>query len=138
MFFNFKTSIKFTTFVLAGMLASSAAFGQDRPVTIGQDGWDMDACGASGVVHNLKPGGDNFLSVRSGPSSKSTEIDRLVSNQLVYLCETRGRWIGIVYPPLNNPDIDCGTGSAIPNPETYRGPCRSGWAFDKFILLMAG
>ncbi len=131
--------IRFSCAILIALsLGIFTAQAQERPVVIGQDGADLDACGASGVVHNLNKDGDNYLTVRAAPTSKSAELDRLGAGARINFCEQRGRWIGIVYPPANQPDFDCGTGSAIASPQVYQGPCGSGWVFEKYVLLLAG
>ena len=61
------------------------------------------------------------------------ELDRLGPNTNVFMCDQRGRWIGIVYGGNS-----CGVGSPIADRQAYRGPCKSGWVFDKYIELFAG
>lgn len=124
--------------LIVGILASSTVAAQERQIVVGGDGPDFDACGSLGVVANLNPKGDDFLSVRSGPSSIKIELDRLKSGQPVDMCQQIGRWVGIVYPPIEDPDFDCKTSSPVPHPQKYQGPCRSGWVFDKYIQLTAG
>ena len=102
------------------------------PVMVGGE-VDFDACGGTGKVINLDPAGDNYLSVRSGPSSKFEEIDRLPNRSEMFLCDEKGSWYGIVYPIG-----DCGVMSPIENRQQYNGVCKSGWVFKQYIELVSG
>ncbi len=102
---------------------------------IGQD-VDYDACGGVGRVTGLNPRGDNFLAVRGGPGTKYAMIDRLYTNDLVYVCDGHSGWLGIIYP--GDGRTDCGVGSPVPRRMPYRGPCYSGWVFERYIEIVAG
>jgi hypothetical protein len=106
------------------------------PVTASTDGI-MDACGSVGRVTGLDPKGDNFLSVRSGPGGKYGEIDRLSSGVDVFICDERGPWLGVVYPP-DDTTSDCATDGFSAEETPYRGPCRSGWIHQAFVEVIAG
>ena len=93
---------------------------------------NLDACGGFGEVQGMNPQGDNFLAVRSGPGSKFTKIDELHERDQLWLCDKRGRWVGIVYGK------NCGVSSPIAIRQIYEGPCKSGWVFDKYVKLIAG
>ena len=96
---------------------------------------DGDACGANGVIEGLDPSGDGFLAVRSGPSSKFREIDRLYNGEEVYLCTQKGRWIGIVYSKrANQCNVSTGWRATVP----YTGPCKSGWVHANWVRAFAG
>jgi len=117
----------------------AASFGVDRrPVRIGFDGPDLDACGAYGEITGLNPDGDNFLSVRTAPNAEAEETDRLTSGTGVSLCETETGWIGIVYQGAGLTGGDCGTGSPVDDVREYDGPCRSGWVSQRYVELIAG
>lgn len=94
---------------------------------------DMDACAANGEVVGLDPNGDNFLSVRNGPNSKSTEVFRLNEGDQVFICDEARNWFGIIVGPGT-----CGVTSPITKRKAYRGGCRSGWVFGKYIRITAG
>ena len=114
-------------------------FGIDaRPVRVGFDGPDFDACGSYGVITGLNPDGDNFLSVRAAPTSDAEELDRLTSGTGVSMCEQADGWIGIVYEASGAEGTGCGTGSPVPDVRDYDGPCRSGWVSQRFVELIAG
>lgn len=130
--------IYFILSIAASFFLSHSLAAQELAVTIGNDGPEWDACGILGKVYNLDPNGDNYLSVRAGPSAAFEAVDRLISNQFVYFCERKGRWIGIVYAPHNYPNMVCDVSSAIPHPQNYSGTCRSGWVFDEYVLPIAG
>jgi uncharacterized protein YraI len=46
-------------------------------------------------VCNLNPYGDNFLSLRTGPSSSQPEIDRLGENTVLTVMNSRGPWLNV-------------------------------------------
>ena len=92
---------------------------------------DWDTC-AFGKVANLNPDGDNFLAVRSGPSTASEMIDKIFDGEQVWIFNDEGNWIGIVYGADN---IDC---PPVQSPREYQGPGKKGWVFKKFIKMLAG
>jgi hypothetical protein len=111
-----------------------------RPVIIGKTGAVLDACGSYGSVRGLKAGGDGFVSVRSAPSTKAKEIDRLKEARGVIMCDVSrdGKWIGIVYPRAEDPLNHCGLTSPVKRPIPYKGQCKSGWVFGRYIENSAG
>lgn len=111
-----------------------------KAVTIGLDGPDYDACGAQGVVRGLRADGDNFLSVRSAPSTEAAEQDRLRNGDTVILCDSTkdGKWAGVVYPAAGQDISICGTASPVARRTSYTGPCRSGWVASTFVAVTAG
>ncbi|MEM9678026.1 MAG: integron [Pseudomonadota bacterium] len=123
-----------STLTLA-LVAPQVVAAQSVPVRLGLDGPEFDACGGFGEVYRLNPNGDNYLSVRNRPSGQGRELDRLGPKQGVWMCETRGRWIGVVYSKGGQ---DCFVSSPTRNVRNYNGPCPSGWVFDKYIKLIAG
>jgi hypothetical protein len=56
-----------------------------------------DACKKFGKVRGLDVNGDNFLSVRNGPGTSFTEIDRLYTGNGVGICGQQGKWLRIKY-----------------------------------------
>lgn len=96
---------------------------------------DLDACGGTGKVHNLKVDGDNFLAVRGGPASHHHMIDRLHTNDQVIMCDQQGQWVGIIYGADGQ---DCGVSSPIPRRQPYSGVCSSGWVHKNYIKPIAG
>jgi hypothetical protein len=108
----------------------------DRPVMVGGDP-EGDACGALGEVRGLKPGGDGFLALRSGPSANARMIDKLQEGDAVYMCDDVPGWIGVVVYP-SNPMISCDVTYPITPKQPYSGRCKAGWVSDKFIELVAG
>lgn len=106
--------------------------GNAEPVRVGGPA-DFDACGVVGVPKGLNPRGDNFLAVRAGPSSRTRMRAKLRPGQRFFICETRGQWVGIVYGRGGS-----GVTSPIRRRQAYRGPCRSGWVFRRFVRVIAG
>lgn len=115
-------------------IAPAMAEGPQVGVTVGDT--DHDACSAFGVVDGLNPNGDNFLSVRSGPATRYAELDRLGPNQGVYICEWRGKWLGVVYDKSG--EKDCGVARYIKEKKIYTGPCERGWVFGKYVRQVSG
>ena len=121
----------FSIFVCNGTAPASAG-SESVPVMVG--GSDMyDACSGVGEVTELDPNGDYYLSVRTGPGTKFKEIDRLPMGAAVFLCDEKGNWHGIVYP-----QGDCGVMTSIQTRQPYRGVCKSGWVYKKYIKVVAG
>ncbi len=113
-----------------------ATSGGDRPVMVGEDP-GFDACRAVGVVSGLKPGGDGFLALRSGPSTNARLIGKLHEGDVVILCDYVTGWQGVVVAP-SNPQIDCDSSSPVTSHQPYNGPCKAGWVSERFITLIAG
>jgi hypothetical protein len=124
--------------ILAAASAAALAATPDRPVRIGTAAPDLDACLSQGEVTGLDPRGDNYLIVRAGPGRDAGAADRLGPGRIVNVCEARGGWLGIVYGRSPGFGEDCGTGSPVPRPRLYDGPCRSGWVAARYIRIVAG
>lgn len=121
-----------------GVTALAFAAPTDHPVRIGLAGSDLDACLSLGEVSGLNPRGDNFLAVRAAPSTNARMLERLRKGHRVEVCEKTGGWLGIVYDADPNGQRDCGTGSPVPRPRAYRGPCLSGWVASRYVTIVAG
>ncbi len=119
---------------------STGAPAAPTPVVIGRGGSDFDACNTTGVVVGLNPRGDNFLSVRRGPSVTDVEVDRLQAGRTVYVCEQSadGAWLSLVYPRPFQEAGACGVSSGAGTPRAYEGPCAAGWASRQYLSLIAG
>ncbi|NNC73114.1 MAG: integron [Sphingomonadaceae bacterium] len=122
----------------AGTLGEPTAEDGRRPVRIGLEGGDFDACGGVGQVVNLDPEGDSFLAVRARPTAESEELDRLYLDDQVWMCDAAANgWHGIVY--REGPETpDCGIASPVAEIRLYDGPCRAGWVSPRYIELIAG
>ena len=119
------------------LVASHPVPGMQRDVIVGRDGLNLDACSSIGRVVNLKPGGDNFLSVRAAPDTRAAEKDRLSAGEIVAMCDKAGSWIGVVYRPPEDTE-GCGTSTPSAYIGAYRGPCSYGWVHSDYIELIAG
>src|SRR4051812_2488679 len=83
----------------AALSCAAAAEGRkiDVPIMLGGNE-KFDACSSEGQIVGLKPGGDGFLSVRSGPGARPyREIDRLYNGNRVAICDDDGPWYAVVY-----------------------------------------
>jgi len=54
-------------------------------------------CNTVGIVKGLDYYGDNFLSVRTGPSTRYSAKDHLYNGDIVRICEWNGKWRYIRY-----------------------------------------
>lgn len=122
-----------------------------RPVTIGEDGPRLDACGALGMVRGL--GGSRRLDIQAAPFQNAKAVGQLSNGDRVHVC-TRSldqRWLGVVVPsvvPAPEGDaaanttapapVDCGVSSPVDHKQAYDGPCLSGWVSSGFVQLIAG
>lgn len=113
-----------------------------RPVTIGEDGPRLDACGGIGRVTRAGTAG---LPVRAAPFADAREIARLPDGGHAFIC-TRSldqKWLGIVMPPQPAADnavqpVDCGVSGPVDRKQTYDGPCVSGWVASAYVQQVAG
>ena len=120
--------------LFACLPATSGAQGARVPVIAGQIR-GYDACGSVGVVRGLDPRGDGFLAVRAGPGSNYDMLDKVYTDQLLSVCDDRGKWLGVVY---SHESEDCGVSTPWPRPAAYTGPCRSGWVYRTYVKDFAG
>ena len=120
--------------VLSGLSATALAHRPQVPIIAGGEE-DFDACGSQGVVRGLDAGGDRFLAVRAGPSSKHAMLDKVFNGAILNLCDERGNWLGVVY---SHETKDCGVGTPWARRQDFSGPCRSGWVDSKYVAGFAG
>lgn len=108
-------------------------------VRIGDGGAGFAACGTSARVINLSPAGQAYLPVRAAPFAEADEVARLDNGARLYAC-TRSmdqQWQGVVIPPADAPDDDCGVSAPVAQERDYAGPCVSGWVASDFVRLGA-
>lgn len=113
-----------------------------RPVTIGEDGPRMDACGGLGRVTRSGAGG---LPVLAAPFNDAKTLGPLYDGQRVYICARTldQKWLGVVVlavPATGEapPAADCGVASPVERKQPYAGPCASGWVASAYVQLIAG
>jgi hypothetical protein len=96
----------------------------------------MDACGGIGQVTGLNPAGDNFLNLRSAPGLQGAVLERLGPGRRLIVCDEddTGLWLGVIV----DDGLDCRIADRVPQRVAYRGPCRSGWVFARYVTLLAG
>ena len=110
-----------------------------RPVRIGEGGPSFAACAYTARVVNASGGGEASLAVRAAPFVEADEVRRLSDGTKLFAC-TRSidqRWQGVVVPPAEAPDSDCGVTSPVGSARDYAGPCTSGWVASAFVRLTA-
>ena len=118
---------------LACLPAADSPPSASVPVIAGQI-HGYDACGLVGVVRGLDPRGDGFLAVRAGPGSTFDKIDEVYDDQLLNVCDDRGKWLGVVY----SHETGLRRFTPWPRPAAYTGPCRSGWVYRTYVKDFAG
>lgn len=104
-----------------------------RPVTIGEDGPRLDACGTLGQVSRAGPDG---LSLHAAPFADAKELAKLAEGQRAFVC-TRSldqKWLGIVVLPA--PSADCGVTTPVERKRPYAGSCVSGWVASAYVRLI--
>jgi hypothetical protein len=126
---------------LVALSPARAQQAPEVPVIVGDDvPVDLPSC-SLGMVTGLDPQGDNFLAVRGGPGTGHAQIDALHQQDAIFVCESRGRWMGIVYEPgarVGGPASQCGVPAPVSPRQPYVGPCRSGWVYDGYVVIVAG
>lgn len=108
-----------------------------RAVTIGEGGPGLAACGTRARIVNLSPSEQPYLPVRAAPFADAKEVGQLHNGAQVFVC-TRSidqAWRGVVIPPADHPEADCGVTSAVASSHAYDGPCQSGWISSAFLEL---
>ena len=118
--------------MIFSLLVSVVYSGNGMPVMYG--GYvDEDACASVGEIRGINKQGDGFVAIRSGAGSKYALKDKIRKNGTkVIMCDSQGKWIGVVY------GRDCGTSSPIAKKQPYKGSCKSGWVYEKYVILIAG
>ena len=119
--------------LVAGGLATGAAAAGDEldvPVMMWSDG-DLDTC-SLGAVTGLDPNGDNFLAVRAGPGTGHRMLDKIHTDDEVWIFDENNGWFGVAY---GAPNISC---SPIRGNRPYDGPGSTGWVFGKYVKIIAG
>ncbi|MDX5985909.1 hypothetical protein [Sphingomonas echinoides] len=111
-----------------------------QAVRVGEGGPAYPACASSGLVVNLSPGGEAYLPLRAAPFTEAQEVARLGEGAKLFLCQRSldQRWQGVVVPPVDSPQLDCGVAATLANASAYAGPCKSGWVLSSFVRPVAG
>jgi hypothetical protein len=105
------------------------------PVRIGEGGPGFNACLGTGRVVNT-----TGLDVRKAPFGDATRIGSIAPDTRVNICSRSldQRWLGVVYRPADQPELDCGVSGPVERRQGYEGPCLSGWVSSAFVRLVAG
>jgi hypothetical protein len=114
---------------------ANAGLAQDAlgVMTGGEAGFD--ACASLGQV--VVPEGPQGAqaAVRAGPAASYAARDALETGALVWLCDERGDWVGIVY---GEDPAACGVSTPQAERRAYEGPCASGWIHRSVVQPAAG
>lgn len=109
-----------------------------RPVRIGEAGPNFAACATRGTVVNT--GGEPLLPVRTAPFADSEQVGSgLAEGSRVIVCTQTidQRWMGVIVPPADAPESDCGVNVRVSSPRAYEGQCVSGWVTTAFVRTSA-
>lgn len=109
-----------------------------RPVRIGEAGPNFAACATRGTVVNT--GGEPALPVRASPFADADPVGAGLAegSRLIVCTQTIDqRWMGVIVPPVDAPENDCGVGVRVSSPRAYDGPCVSGWVNTAFVRSTA-
>lgn len=124
---------------LVGIAVSAAPAQAPRvPVPIYGGSDSYGPCSTAQVMGVDRPG--DLLNVRAGPSMRHPILARLPNGRNVYACTRRGNWFGIVFaiPPgpfASTPGPgDCNVLAPRRTNSSYRGPCRSGWVHEAYLV----
>jgi hypothetical protein len=126
-----------TALATMGLTGAADAAGKSVPVPTRRvlvGSISLDGC-AETQVQGLSATGK--VSIRSTPSAKGREIDRLPNDMFVYVCEQApdsSNYVGIIYSRVGHGE-ECGAGVDSPGtkPRRYSGPCWSGWVSSKYL-----
>lgn len=126
---------------LAAALALPHAARADEPGVLPETpvmmlgGHDTDPCG-NGHVSSAPGEGDSDLTVHSAPEANAAGIGALYKGQVLYVCQEKGDWLGIVY--TDDSKKNCNTTTPWKETAPYTGPCSSGWVERKYVEITAG
>lgn len=101
-----------------------------RPVMVGRNGRNVNACGATAT-----PAGERLTvhwSTDAAAPAKAT-----VSGSL-FVCQADGQWSGVVFPATGQSASDCRVSLPVTSPREYQGPCRWGWVKTSDLVVTAG
>jgi hypothetical protein len=118
--------------LLLVVAASSSAIATDKvPVKIGAAGPDIDACPSLGELKDRTV-------VRGRPDSGAATVIELTRGSRVHVCGTTkdGKWTSVVI--ALDGLIDCQVSTPVSRPQSYRGPCKSGWIATSVLRIVAG
>lgn len=111
--------------VLLGALPLSAQ-SLDVPLRIPAGDGQAAIC-ASSYVAGLDPNGDGFLAVRRGPGTEFAKIDEVHNGDVLFTCDARGPWTGVIY-----------TGSNANRGYQAEHQERRGWVHSNWLVALAG
>ncbi len=109
-----------------------------RAVRIGEAGANFAACATRGTVVNT--GGEPLLPVRASPFVDADTVGNGLAegSRLIVCTQTIDqRWMGVIVPPADAPESDCGVAVRVSSPRAYDGPCVSGWVNTAFVRSSA-
>lgn len=121
-------SAMLTSAFLIATLGPAAAGRLDVPVIEQAGDGHMATC-YSATVAGLKPGGDGFLAVRTGPGAQYRKIAEIHNGHVVYVFDSKGKWRGVAFGRSN------GTCSAT---RTHRVRGKVGWVHSNWLRDLAG
>lgn len=127
-----KTRLIFLTLYLFSVAANSEG---DIPVMVGGEE-KIDACMSIGIIKSGIASVNGKLAVRSGPSESNAIIAEVEVGKVIWICDSRDSWEGIVYSDKENKL--CNVSSPVFPRKSYAGSCKSGWIPEGSYEVAAG
>lgn len=107
-----------------------------RPVMVSGEADNLDPC-ALAMINDPPTGPEQGAVMVFGAATVDLDfVDTLMHTDKVWVCETSGDMLGIVYPP--DGEMDCQLSSPASGSQPYRGPCQTGWVKQEWVQIIAG
>ncbi|MFN3990084.1 MAG: hypothetical protein ACK4IS_07480 [Erythrobacter sp.] len=124
----------------APQTAASAPLGSGeagpRHVMLSSEADNLDPC-ALAMIYDPPSGPDQGAVMVFGTATTDFDmVDTLMHTDKVWVCETSGDMIGIVYPP--DGEMDCELSLPKTGSAPYSGPCQTGWVKREWVQIIAG
>ena len=129
----FATGLFFSTFSVPIPMGQAVVDeGAFRPVFYGGHA-STQACARKGLVDGLAARRGELVAVRKGPGREFKPVNSLLNGDIVWICDAKSEWVGVVFKPKDDPTAECGTTQQEDRRLPYAGPCRSGWVHRQWI-----
>jgi hypothetical protein len=121
----------------SGPATAAAPVGQGgvgaRPVMLSGKPGNPDPC-ARAMIYDPPSGPEQGAVMVFGAATTDLDfVDTLMHTDTVWVCETSGDMLGIVYP--SDGEADCELSAPPSGTERYRGPCRMGWVKQEWVQI---
>jgi hypothetical protein len=122
-----RTAIVITLTLHAFQITARTALGQVSPYKASY------VCNLA-KIYRLKTG--HYVSVHSSPTQRSSKIDQLTNDTVVYICDEEEGWLKVSYGSRKNP---CGPAAPIDGLDISKTTaCKSGWVRREWVNIISG